>query len=78
MVTSNMMNENEIGYRGSKSVLVSNIVKEQRVDGNLDFKNKSIRCTLEGFERNYRINNPSKQLNIKHFSTFNNNSKLNP
>jgi hypothetical protein len=29
-----------------------------------------------GFERNYRINNPSKQLNIKNFSTLNNNSKL--
>ena len=31
MVTSHKMNENEMGYRGSKSV--NNTVKEQRVDG---------------------------------------------
>jgi hypothetical protein len=33
MVTSHKMNENEMGYRGSKSILLLNIVKEQRVDG---------------------------------------------
>ena len=27
------MNENEMGNRGSKSVFLSNTVKEQRVDG---------------------------------------------
>ena len=32
-VTSHKMSENEMGYRGSKSVLVSSTVKEQRVDG---------------------------------------------
>ena len=33
MVTSHKMNENEMGYRGSKSVLLNSTVKEQRVDG---------------------------------------------
>ena len=32
-VTSLKINENEMGYRGSKSVLVNKTVKEQRVDG---------------------------------------------
>ena len=32
-VISQKMNENEMGNRGSKSVLVSSTVKEQRVDG---------------------------------------------
>jgi hypothetical protein len=30
-----------------------------------------LRCTLMGFERNYPIKIPSKQLNVKKFSTFN-------
>jgi len=33
MVTSQKMSENEIGYRGSKSVYIKVTVKEQRVDG---------------------------------------------
>ena len=33
MVISPKMNENEMGYRGSKSVLLTSTVKEQRVDG---------------------------------------------
>jgi hypothetical protein len=33
MVTNQKMNENEMGNRGSKSVLVASTVKEQRVDG---------------------------------------------
>ena len=33
MVISKKMSENEMGYRGSKSALVSSTVKEQRVDG---------------------------------------------
>ena len=33
MVTSHEMNENEMGYRGSKSDFVLESVKEQRVDG---------------------------------------------
>ena len=33
MVTSQKMIEREMDNRGSKSVLISNTVKEQRVDG---------------------------------------------
>ena len=33
MVTSQEIDEKKMGYRGSKSILTSNIVKEQRVDG---------------------------------------------
>ena len=33
MVTIYKMSENEMGNRGSKSILKTNIVKEQRVDG---------------------------------------------
>lgn len=71
MVTSYKMSENEMGYRGSNSKL--NFVKEQRVDGswNLKVKSKFLRYTLMDFERNYQIKNPSKQLNIKNFSTQN-------
>ena len=32
-VKSHKMSENEMGYRGSKSVLLTSTVKEQRVDG---------------------------------------------
>jgi hypothetical protein len=59
------MNENEMGNRGSKSVLVSSTVKEQRVDGSY-FGSVSIprlRCTLMGGESSYQIKIPSKQLN---------------
>jgi len=37
MVTTYSMSENKMEYRGSKSVLDSSTVKEQRVDGNLKF-----------------------------------------
>jgi hypothetical protein len=85
MVTSHKMIENEMGYRGSKSPWLSferQDVKEQRVDGSW-FLNininifKNLRCTLMGFEINYRFRIPSKQL-INKFSTFNNPSKLEP
>lgn len=72
------MIENEMGYRGSKSVLVFNIVKEQRVDGSWWIKPIHLRCTLMGFERNYPIKIPSNQLNVKKFSTFNYSSNVNP
>ena len=68
-----------MGNRGSKSVVVSNaiIVKEQRVDGSWGL-NKSLRCTLSGFERNYQVKIPSKQLN-KFYSTISESQKiLNP
>jgi len=63
-----------MGNRGSKSVLVSqtNIVKEQRVDGSYFGISPKLRCTLMGFERNYLVKIPSKQLNKKTFySTVN-------
>jgi hypothetical protein len=65
------MNENEMGYRGSKSDFQMKSVKEQRVDGNWCFnpKKRHLRCTLMGFERSYQIKIPSKQLNNRTFST---------
>ena len=72
-VTSHKMNESEMGYRGSKSVLINSTVKEQRVDGSYCMKAKSkvmqLRCTLMGFERNYQVKVLSKQLNNKNFCT---------
>jgi hypothetical protein len=56
------MIENEMGYRGSKSVLVSCTVKEQRVDGSCCGLNPQLRCTLMGGESSYQIKIPSKQL----------------
>ena len=73
-VISHKMMETAMGYRGSKSVLVpSNTVKEQRVDGSWFIKPKlmNLRCTLMGFERNYPVKIPSKQLNVRTFSTLN-------
>jgi hypothetical protein len=79
------MSENEMEYRGSKSVFIINAVKEQRVDGSwllnkLAFLIRSLRCTLMGFERNYQIKILSKQLskNKRNFSTLVKNSKINP
>ena len=61
-VTSHKMNESEMGYRGSKSVLIlRDTVKEQRVDGSYCIKLKlmQLRCTLMVFERNYQVKIPS-------------------
>jgi len=86
MVTSYKIDEKKMGNRGSKSVLVSSIVNEQRVDGSWGLikshsttisNNKSLRCTLTGFERNYPLKIPSKQLNRLFFSTISKNI-LNP
>ena len=77
MVTSYNMNENKMGNRGSKSVILTKTVKEQRVDGswgnNYNKKLLSLRCTLMGFERNYQVKNLSKQFFIYkyNYSTFN-------
>ena len=80
MVTSPDMNENEMGYRGSKSDSLNESVKEQRVDGSWSIKaiskNMLLRCTLMDFERNYQIKYPSKQLN--YFSTSHSDNRLNP
>jgi len=82
-VTSHKIDEKKMGNRGSKSVLVFDTVKEQRVDGswgliknnnsknNNIFNNKSLRCTLTGFERNYPVKIPSNQLNKLFYSTIN-------
>ena len=72
------MNENEMGYRGSKSEIlkqnpqpyIRKSVKEQRVDGGYCNKLMQLRCTLMAFERKYQVKIPSKQLNINKFSTF--------
>jgi hypothetical protein len=62
MVTSHKMNENEMGYRGSKSLLNKNkSVKEQRVDGSCFINNKKflkLRYTLMGFEKKLSNQNP--------------------
>nr|QEN73933.1 hypothetical protein [Lentinula edodes]WGO76449.1 LAGLIDADG homing endonuclease [Lentinula edodes] len=68
MVTIYKMSENEMGNRGSKSILKTNIVKEQRVDGSwgaFNFKNikEPLRCTLMGGESHYQIKIPSNQIN---------------
>ena len=86
-VISHKMSENKIGYRGSKSVFISNTVKEQRVDGSW-FLNKqaslnifrNLRCTLMDFESRYQIKILSKQLNKHYFSTLTNNinNNINP
>jgi len=44
-VTSYDMNENEMGYCGSKSSAIA-LVKEQRVDGSYSFPIELLRCTL--------------------------------
>ena len=88
-VTSQKMSENEMGDRGSKSVICKSItVKEQRVDGsyidsNLKSKNTLInnsmlRCTLTGFERSYRVKALSSITNKRFYSSKEANSNLNP
>jgi hypothetical protein len=59
------MSENEMGYRGSKSVNIKDTVKEQRVDGSCFMKSKFmlLRCTLMGGESRYPVKIPSKQIN---------------
>jgi hypothetical protein len=79
-VTSRKMSENEMDNRGSKSDFRSNLnsVKEQRVDGSWCVNRlMHLRCTIMGFERNYRAKIPSKQFNVKNFSTFNS-TPINP
>jgi hypothetical protein len=82
-VISYKINEKQMGYRGSKSVLLINTVKEQRADGNwciIPTKKMHLRCALMGFERNYQVKILSNQLNLNKysFSTLNTQPKLNP
>lgn len=78
-VTSCKMSENEMDNRGSKSVIFNNIaVKEQRVDGSGCINRlMHSRCTLVNFERNSWAKIPSKQFNIKNYSTFNTTTSIN-
>jgi hypothetical protein len=75
-VTSYKMSENEMGYRGTKSEILSAqpnriSVKAQRVDGSwLELKTSSLRCTLSGLERDYQTKIPSKQFQFRKFSFF--------
>jgi hypothetical protein len=66
MVTSQKMNESEIGYRGFKSGIYNNIaVKEQRVNGSWCGKNfPHLRYILVGFARNYLTKISSNQINL--------------
>lgn len=88
MVTSLKMSEKEMDNRGSKSDMYIS-VKEQRVDGSwfINPHLMNLRCTLQGFERNRDIKlsfnmqqgwnsfikNPSKQFDLKKFSTISSN-----
>lgn len=77
------MIENEMGYRGSKSVALildtlfvsekpsSVAVKEQRADGNWCIKKSQamhLRCTLMGSERNFQVKILSKQRDVAKFT----------
>jgi hypothetical protein len=68
--------ETEMGYRGSKSIILSDniVVKEQRVDGScigapgLKKNLPMLRCTLMGLEKDYQNNVLSKSL-VRYYST---------
>ena len=67
------MIENEMGYRGSKSIVCENtVVKEQRVDGSYigysSDKPPMLRCILMGLERDYQSKVLSKSLK-RYYST---------
>ena len=64
------MQETKLGYRGSKSYFLIKFVKEQRVDGSCFGLSPKLRCTLMDRENSYQINNLSKRLNNKQFSTL--------
>jgi len=74
-VTSHKMNENEMGYRGSKSnckfnnnsIQIKNysFVKEQRVDGSCFGLTPKLRYTLMGGASYYQTKIPSKQFVIQ-------------
>jgi hypothetical protein len=80
MVIRHKMSENEMGYRGSKSVFFTNTVKEQRVDGSWDFYTfifKSLRCTLMSREICPPVKIPTKQLKTRLFTTLSSQSNVN-
>ena len=67
---NNIVKETSIGNCGSKSIILESksiVVKEQRVNGNLQLLNNYIRLnyTLMDLETNYQAIIPSKQINIQ-------------
>jgi hypothetical protein len=69
------MSENEMDYRGSKSEFLNPqpkeiTVKEQRVDGSCFGLSPKLRCTLMDGASYYQVNNLSKRLNNKQYSTL--------
>jgi hypothetical protein len=81
MVISLRIIERAIDNRGSKSVICENIaVKEQRVDGScIMSRDIMLKCTLKGFERNYRNKILTTQLvNKRNYSTNNHGLIINP
>ena len=81
-VISLKIDENQMDNRGSKSEFLQDSVKEQRVDGSYCIKASTsrmqLRCILMNFERISRVKFPSKQLNVKNFSTSNSPTNVNP
>ena len=72
-VISCNMSENEMGNRGSKSVFLSETVKEQRIEGSwfiYELKKiyMNLRFILMGCENSYQVKILSKQLNINNYS----------
>lgn len=57
--------ERAMGNRESKSIMFTNIVKEQRVHGHKCVEFTHLRYALMGFEINYQIRIPSKYLNSR-------------
>jgi hypothetical protein len=87
-VISQKIKETEMGYRVSKSSSSINLdkgVKEQRVDGSWCLiksypnprreKQRHLRYTLMGLERDYQIGIPSKQLKLSYSTSY---KTLNP
>ena len=73
------MIENEMGYRGSKSLLYNSKVKEQRADGNWYPSKRYLRCALMGSESYYQVRFLSKQLILKNlFFSSEKKPQLNP
>ena len=64
MVTSEKTSEKKVGYRGSKSGVLKNIlVKEQRINSSRYGKIfPYLRCILTGFEINFLIKNQSNLI----------------
>ena len=76
MVTSCDMNENEMGYRGSKSSAIA-LVKEQRVDGSYSFQEGLLRCTLMAPVRGYQTEILSNKNNLSENVVVTKRPKLN-